>query len=51
MTDGCEVNTQTGTCANILAGTDPASECPGAQNCNGSGCASELTIARRSARR
>jgi hypothetical protein len=26
-----------GTCANITAGTDPASECPGAQNCNGAG--------------
>jgi len=26
-----------GTCAFITAGTDPASECPGAQNCNGAG--------------
>jgi hypothetical protein len=26
-----------GTCANIIAGTDPASECPGAQNCTGAG--------------
>jgi hypothetical protein len=32
-----QTNVANGTCANIIAGTDPASECPGTQNCNGAG--------------
>lgn len=37
LCQACNIAGSIGTCANVPAGSDPASECAGAVNCNGAG--------------